>query len=158
MDFTIGKNPGSEPIENVFPHVAAIAAAYGDAGGKYSNFLRQHNSDYQRQRYWLYDQPSALNMAPTAHRKRELNGQSWHKRSEQPSEREKANHAATPSTKDSNSDETADPGQNQTATSKKITFVCPSVFASADNVELDNDVFVTCEQLRPFYVLFSPDE
>lgn len=98
-------------------------------------------------------------MAPAARRKRELSGQSWHRRSEQWTRRDQTDSSQTPSTQDSTSDEgTEVPGQNQKATSNKITFTCPSVFASAESVELDNGVFVTCEQLRPFYVLFSPDD
>jgi hypothetical protein len=46
---------------------------------------------------------------------------------------------------------------NNTASGEGVSFQCPKAFAGQGEVELDNGVFVTCDQVRPFYVLFYPD-
>jgi hypothetical protein len=143
VDFVMRVNPGSEPINNALPHIAAIAAAYGDPDSKYASFLQSHKRDYKNERYWFYDQTSALKKSP-AQRKRDI------------LQRDAAD---TPSATDTSDDVNTTTGsQNQTASSDGITFKCPAAFDAAEKVELDNGVFVTCDQLKPFYVLFYPDE
>ena len=53
---------------------------------------------------------------------------------------------------------TASPeARNETVSGNGMTFQCPEAFAGQDKIELDNGLFVTCGQVRPFYVLFYPD-
>ena len=35
----MGLDPKKEQVSDIFPHVAAVAAAYGDPTGKYQAFL-----------------------------------------------------------------------------------------------------------------------
>jgi hypothetical protein len=45
----------------VLPHVAAVAAVYGDPAGKYAAFLsKTTNGKYKTQSYFFYDQPDAF--------------------------------------------------------------------------------------------------
>jgi hypothetical protein len=37
-----------------------------------------------------------------------------------------------------------------------IPFECPMVFAFALDVEIDNGIFVTCDELRPYYEIPIP--
>jgi len=37
-----------------------------------------------------------------------------------------------------------------------ISFECPTVFATVSEVELESGLFVTCKQLKPFYLTDSP--
>ncbi|KAH6917239.1 alginate lyase-domain-containing protein [Coprinopsis sp. MPI-PUGE-AT-0042] len=39
----------------------------------------------------------------------------------------------------------------------KVPFTCPEVFENATSVEIDNGVFVTCDQLRPLYEAPFPE-
>ena len=32
-----------------------------------------------------------------------------------------------------------------------MPFECPAAFALAEEVEIDNGIFVTCDELEPFY-------
>ncbi|EIW87469.1 hypothetical protein CONPUDRAFT_34137, partial [Coniophora puteana RWD-64-598 SS2] len=66
LDYTMKLNPKTEKIDDIFPHVASVAAAYGDPGGKYEAFLRQHDASYQSQPFWYYDQTAALPNSPAA--------------------------------------------------------------------------------------------
>jgi hypothetical protein len=50
---------GEDPTD-LTPHVAAVAAQYGDPSGKYGAFLRKYQSNYSSQPYWFYDQGAAL--------------------------------------------------------------------------------------------------
>jgi hypothetical protein len=36
-----------------------------------------------------------------------------------------------------------------------IPFECPAVFTLAEEVEIDNGIFVTCDELKPFYQILS---
>lgn len=60
-------NPKGEDVAEILPHVAAIAAAYGDPKGKYAAFLKKWMSNYQSNSFWLYDQTKALPNSPAAH-------------------------------------------------------------------------------------------
>jgi hypothetical protein len=33
-----------------------------------------------------------------------------------------------------------------------VPFECPAVFAWAEEVEIDNGIFVTCDELKPLYI------
>lgn len=111
MDFIISIDPKREKVQEALPHVAAIAAAYGDPTGKYGAFLKKHMGNFQTRPFWFYDQPKAF---PRTSNSKKANGI----------------------------------GKRETP---KIAFSCPAVFKDATSVEIDNGVFVTCEELRPLY-------
>jgi hypothetical protein len=66
LDFIMSLDPKGEDVKEVVPHVASIAAAYGDPSGKYSMFMENVMSDYQSQPFWFYDQTAALPNSPAA--------------------------------------------------------------------------------------------
>ncbi|KAF8213268.1 alginate lyase-domain-containing protein [Mycena galopus ATCC 62051] len=59
LDYAMGLDPGKEDGTEILPHVAAVAAAYGDTTGKYTAFLEKNDGSYQTQAYWYYDQPTS---------------------------------------------------------------------------------------------------
>ena len=59
-NFLMTTNPGSEDVTELYPHVASVAAAYGDPTGKYLAFLKQGDPSYTSRAYWFYSQPGAL--------------------------------------------------------------------------------------------------
>ncbi|KAJ7139931.1 alginate lyase-domain-containing protein [Mycena epipterygia] len=69
LDFIMKLDPKDEDVMEVVPHVAAVAAAYGDPTGKYAAFLRKTMPDYESKPFWFYDQPPALTKAPGAQTK-----------------------------------------------------------------------------------------
>ena len=111
-------NPGSEDGSLVYPHVAAVSAAYGDPTGNYAAFLRKNEPSYQSKPYYFYDQSAAIPASPGA-------------------------------TKQSRRYSRKRDGSIPTAPS--VPFDCPAVFHNMVDVEIDNDLFVTCDELRPFY-------
>ncbi|PCH33539.1 chondroitin AC/alginate lyase [Wolfiporia cocos MD-104 SS10] len=117
LDYTMALNPKGEDVSDIFPHVAAIAAAYGDPAGKYAAFLQKQESNYKSTPFWFYDQTSALPNSPAAH--------STHKR---------------------------EVGLKP----MMIAFSCPAVFALSPVTELEDGLYVTCDQLEPFYLLTQP--
>jgi hypothetical protein len=66
LDYTMRLNPETEDVLEILPHVAAVAAAYGDPKGLYADFMRKTMSDYQSKSFWLYDQTDALPSSPAA--------------------------------------------------------------------------------------------
>ena len=45
----------------------------------------------------------------------------------------------------------ADPDPAAATATPTIPFVCPPAFATAASVQLDDGVYVTCAELKPFY-------
>ena len=131
-----------EALSDIFPHVAAVAAAYGDPKGKYLAFLQNNVNNYKAQPFWFYDQSSALPHSPAGKTKRndELGTPNKVGRDSPPN-------AVTPI---GGADHALD------ATSV-IPFECPAVFDDAPAVELEDGLFVTCDELRPFFEISPLD-
>ncbi len=128
LDFLIAQDPKNENSGEIAPHVANIAAAYGDPSGKYAAYLAKHDPSYKSKPYWLYSQPAALSNAPTSRSKRSV---VWRREDAPVSPSLPGNAAPVPST---------------------VPFKCPAVFDKVMEVEIDDGIFVTCDQVRPFYV------
>lgn len=116
-------DPKNEDITELLPHVAAVAAAYGDPKGKYAAFLTKTMADYKTRPFWFYNQTPGLSSSPAAaaHKRRTM----WAR------------------------EDTA--GQLQQSETQPVDFICPEVFRKESEVELDNGIFVTCDELRQFY-------
>ncbi|CAA7266585.1 unnamed protein product [Cyclocybe aegerita] len=126
LDFLLTVDPKDEDVDEVFPHVAAIAAAYGDPKGTYAAYLKKKATSYQSKSYWFYDQANALPHSPAS--KNRARSVIW-KREDTVT----AVNASTPIT-------------------PKVPWECPAVFQGVTRVEIDNGVYVTCDQLRPLYL------
>jgi hypothetical protein len=126
LDYVMSREPHGEDVSQIFPHVASVAAAYGDPTGKYAAFLKQHDPNHTSKSYWFYDQPSALSNAPTSHSKRSV---TWKR------------------------EDAFDPPESLVnMVPNPAPFVCPAIFDNSKEVEIDNGIFVTCDQLKPFYL------
>ncbi|KAI0079578.1 chondroitin AC/alginate lyase [Panus rudis PR-1116 ss-1] len=122
LDYAMSVNPKGERVLDLVPHVASVAAAYGDPSGKYKAFLQKYESDYKSEAWWFYDQTAALPNSPAAGiRKRE--------------------------------DEVGAAPNATEAANGVVPFECPAVFAEAVEAELEDGLYVTCEDLRPFYYI-----
>ena len=127
----MSQNPGKELVSDIIPHVAAVAAAYGDPSGKYSAFLKTNDPDHATQPFWYYDQTGAVPHSPAArNHKRSLGADAL---------------------------ATREDGKNGTVTAEEkgqppqVPFVCPAVFDDAKETELEDGLFVSCDELKPFY-------
>lgn len=145
----MAQDPKKEAVSQIFPHVAAVAAAYGDPQKKYANFLQAHSSNYKSDRYWLYDQAPALKVSPSQRREK--------RDSRRPLRWKRQDAGDLEEYPDGDGVIAPPASQNDTASGKGVSFQCPEAFAGQEEVELDNGVFVTCGQVQPFYVLFYPD-
>jgi len=128
VDHIIGLNPGKENVQEVIPHVAVIAAAYGDTGNKYLKYIQSKKSDYAQQSFWLYDQSAAFTTSPA--------GTGKSKRSEL------ATGHPNPS---------VETPAGVTSVTSPIDKACPAVFKGQTEIELDPGIFASCDLLRPFY-------
>jgi len=66
-------DPGKDDPTCVFPHVTAVAAAYGDPTGKYKRYMRQKQQkgqNWAKESYYLFNQPQAFAMSPAKTGKR----------------------------------------------------------------------------------------
>ncbi|EJF66592.1 chondroitin AC/alginate lyase [Dichomitus squalens LYAD-421 SS1] len=142
LDYVMGVNPKGEDIGDIFPHVAAVAAAYGDPDGKYAAFLSKNAQDYTSQPFWFYDQSGALPNSPA--------GQSKRRRDlgiavDKIANRDKAF-----------SGDISTVGTVAIDAVKAADAECPDVFNEVQQVELEVGLFVDCEQLKPYYELTVP--
>lgn len=135
LDFVMAKGPGKEDISDIFPHVAAIAAVYGDPGGKYMAYLKKNDPHYLSAPYYYYDQSGAFTQNKEAVVENEAE---WLMDSEQPFLQE---------TFDANNTQ----ADTLPGAAPSIPFECPPVFATAKRVQLDDGIYVTCDQLKPFF-------
>ncbi|KAI0335413.1 chondroitin AC/alginate lyase [Cubamyces sp. BRFM 1775] len=146
LDYTMGLNPKGEDVSDIFPHVAAVAAAYGDPKGKYAAFLQQKDNGYTSQPFWFYDQSGALPNSPAgSHAK--------HRRDAIQESIANATEALDASTVDSTRQMAAQVLDD--VGSGEIPFECPAVFKSAKETELEDGLFVTCDDLRPYFALVN---
>ncbi|QRV76009.1 alginate lyase [Ceratobasidium sp. AG-Ba] len=60
VNYVMSLDPRGEKIEEALPHVAAVAAVYGDPQGKYAQYLKNGNRNYPKKPFWFYDQPAAV--------------------------------------------------------------------------------------------------
>ncbi|GJE86013.1 chondroitin AC/alginate lyase-like protein [Phanerochaete sordida] len=143
LDYTMSVNPKGEDISDIFPHVAAVAAAYGDPQGKYAAFLQKHNSNYQTQPYWFYDQSAALPNSPAGKGRKRSDG---------------GDGALRETGQDPSADTMTyvDPIVPAASQDSTIPFECPAVFENAPAVELEDGLYVTCDQLKPFFQTAAP--
>ncbi|KAH8113005.1 alginate lyase-domain-containing protein [Phellopilus nigrolimitatus] len=143
LDFTLRQNPGKEDVSDIFPHVAAIAAAYGDADGKYAAFLKRADDSYLTAPYYYYDQTAALMQAPNAGPK--AKGKSVQSenddREQQRLGQDKVTDSLAPTPTNS----------NLPFATPTIPWACPAAFATATQVQLDDGVYVTCDELKHLY-------
>ena len=56
LDFTMSTKPGSEVVTEIVPHMAVVAAVYGDPGGKYSKFMARVQPEYDGKAWFLWNQ------------------------------------------------------------------------------------------------------
>lgn len=136
LDYAIAQKPGSEDVDDIIPHVAAVAAAYGDPKDKYKSFLQSKGSNYKSETWYFYDQTAALSSSPAAGKTKrsddgEVSVQGW----------------PTVAQLDEGL------GTDSLSPFSHVPFVCPEVFGTSPNstVELEDGLFVTCDQLRPLY-------
>ncbi|KII93265.1 hypothetical protein PLICRDRAFT_171044 [Plicaturopsis crispa FD-325 SS-3] len=135
LDYTMALNPKGEDVAEILPHVASIAAAYGDPTGKYAAFLKKNQPGYQSKSYWYYDQTTAYQSSPAFQSAKKSRSVEW--------ARDDA--TATPSNATLPAAGAAAPD------AADIPFQCPGVFDKDKEVEISDGVFVTCDQLKPFY-------
>ena len=148
LDFTMAQDPKKEAVSQIFPHVAAVAAAYGDPDKRYANFLQAHHPGYKSDRYWLYDQAPALKMSPLRRREKRDSRRppKWKRQDAEDLGQYPDGDGVTPPSE----------AQNDTASRNGMGSQCPEAFAGQEEIELDNGVSVACNQVRPFYVLSYP--
>ncbi|TFK94320.1 chondroitin AC/alginate lyase [Polyporus arcularius HHB13444] len=142
LDYVMATDPKGEDISDIFPHVAAIAAAYGDPKGKYASFLQQKDSGYMNQPFWFYDQSAALPNSPAGHSKRQLSFSGA------------AQDLAAYST--AMTGKVVDVASAVGSEAGAVQFECPLVFLAAPETELEDGLFVTCDQLKPWYEMPMP--
>lgn len=129
--------PGKEDVTDIFPHVAAIAAAYGDPAGTYMAYLQKTDNNFMTAPYYYYNQPAALTQAPNAPKGKGKMMAGDVSSEQQPLAVPSVSLVPTPT--------------NAPTATPTIPWECPEAFATATEVELDDGVYVTCDELKPLY-------
>ncbi|KAG9126103.1 hypothetical protein FRC07_004872 [Ceratobasidium sp. 392] len=124
VDYLMSLDPNGEKVEEALPHVAAVAAAYGDPEGKYAWYLKNGNRNYAKKPFWFYDQPAAISRNSIEPRK---------------VARDEPSESSTPTTE--SSIQASEVDQNHP----------PALFSDGKLVELEVGLFVSWEDVRAFY-------
>lgn len=140
-----------EDLSDIFSHVAAASAAYGDPKGKYAAFLQKNVQNYKTLPFWFYDQSGALPNSPAG------------KAGKRGDAGDDTLSAMAPNTTDGSGTmaQTTAAGNGSLpieSAGTTIPFECPAVFEDAPAVEVEDGLFVTCDELRPFFELPTPVE
>ncbi|KAJ7275236.1 alginate lyase-domain-containing protein [Mycena haematopus] len=130
LDYAMKQDPKHEDVTEIFPHVAAVAAAYGDPSGKYAAFLKKMDSQYENKPYWYYDQPDAFPQGSRAQKSRR----------EDPGARDIS---------------LANPVPFECPCFELPTGACEAINGT-EAVVLDDGVYATCDELEPFYTDVRP--
>jgi len=69
VKYVMKLKPKGEDESESFPHVAAVAAAYGDPDGIYDSFLKVKDPNYQGSPFYFYDQPEAYTKVQTTRKR-----------------------------------------------------------------------------------------
>ena len=64
LDFTMSTKPGSETVTEIVPHMAVVAAVYGDPGGKYAKFMARVQPEYDGKAWYLWNQRLCFTTGP----------------------------------------------------------------------------------------------
>jgi len=145
----MGLNPGQESVVDIFPHVEAVATVYGDPTGKYAAFLTKKFSDYASATYYFYDQAQAFNHSPASKSKSNKVTLDTAEPNELLQEGGRLDVAEVTTTATKAGEELGDAGEP--LPTPTIAFECPAAFATGTDVQLDDGVYVTCDELKPFY-------
>ncbi|CAE7073335.1 unnamed protein product [Rhizoctonia solani] len=148
VDYLISLDPGNERVEDALPHVAAVAAAYGDPRSRYANYLKSGNRNYDKKSYWFYNQPAAISNKPKSKRGVE-NGNLLATGT--------ADGSGSPMTGVNREDHS--PGANSNGSPESESMEAagvdqdhpPAMFANGRLVELEEGLFVGWDDVREFY-------
>ncbi|QRW18874.1 alginate lyase [Rhizoctonia solani] len=147
VDYIISLDPGNERVEEALPHVAAVAAVYGDPRRKYTNYLKSVNRNYDKKPFWFYDQPAAIMNKPKG--KRDVVDIASPSTVGSGSE---ATMIDTDSEDPAPSTEPEDPSEPQNVEAAGVDQDHPpEMFAHGRLVELEEGLFVGWDNVREFY-------
>ncbi|KAF8308903.1 chondroitin AC/alginate lyase [Clavulina sp. PMI_390] len=130
LDYVMQEPPGSESIQSLLPHVASVAVAYGDPHQTYANFIAMKDTGATHRTWWWHDVPGAFGPSnKLVHQRREAA-------------------AEIPTSKNATGVIWA-PGEEP---------IRPDVFGITgdDLVQLDDAVFVSWDDIRPYYASLKP--
>ncbi|CAE6455578.1 unnamed protein product [Rhizoctonia solani] len=142
VDYLVSLDPGSERAEEALPHVAAVAAVYGDPRSKYASYLKSGNRNYDKKSYWFYNQPAAFSNKPKSKREVEDGASPGADGSEPP--------MVNANPKDSAPSDGSPEPESVDATGVDQDHP-PAMFANGRLVELEEGLFVGWDNVREFY-------
>lgn len=157
LDYTMNLNPKTEDVLEIVPHVASVAAAYGDPKGKYAAFMTKVLSNYKNKSFWLYDQTAALPSSPAAQTTRQRL-ETWVEHHSKYIMKTVSSMRLRVCCLTGADGSTANFSAGVAQEVQPIAFSCPAVFDLAAEVEIDNGIFVTCDELKPFYEIPIPGD
>lgn len=164
LDYTITQPTQGESILSLLPHIASVAVAYGDPHGKYEAYIQKQDSGYARRTWWWHDVNNAFGPASTMPHQRKRWARSRSTLSARalpqsfsstflPIVASETNDTATtdaPPTTGTVTDPAWAPGEEP---------IRPDIFGDVEDntpVQLDDAVFVTWDDIRPYYLTVMP--
>lgn len=153
LDYVLSESPGNESIQALLPHVKSVAVAYGDPKGAYAKFVARMDDGAGHRTWWWHDVPGAFGPKATVpHNRRDsVNGErEWYSRiTGRPSfPLLTARDDEFPTTSNATNVAWA-PGEDP---------IRPDIFGldGNDEIELDDGVTVTWDDIRPYYTALKP--
>ena len=153
LQFVMQESPGDESIQSLLPHVAAVAVAYGDPKKAYAKFIADQDDGAPHRTWFWRDVPGAFgpnNKLPHQRRDDENDCDECEPRAN--------GIACTCNAKMRRYDEFPTANATGIAWSPGEEPIRPDLFGlnGDDKIELDDGVFVTWEDIRPYYLTLKP--
>ena len=165
LDFAITQPTQGEAFTTILPHLASVAVAYGDPKGKYAALAMKQDKGYAGRTWWWHDVTGAFGPSSSvSHQKRWARSRST-SRSKRSMDRPLAGSesvgivgntavlvaaAAPPSPASAATSAVWAPGEEP---------IRPDIFGSVEDnvsIQLDDGVYVTWDDVRPFYLTVMP--
>lgn len=164
LDYVMQESPGGESIQSLLPHVASVAVAYGDPNKQYANFIATQDTGAAHRTWFWHDVPGAFGpknkllhqrRSPTDDDDKDDSGV-LHRLG-----RVMYRRSATASKMMQQRDD-----ELPTANATGVVWapgeepVRPDIFGLTgnDEVELDDGVYVSWDDIRPYYAAIRPTD
>lgn len=154
LDYVIQESPGGESLQSLLPHVAAVSVAYGDPNKAYAKFITNQDDGAPHRTWFWRDVPGAFGPNNKLPHQRRYHDNDFDDRETSVSHIPRTTRA--PNMR--RDDEIPTANATGVAWAPGEEPIRPEIFGlnGDDMVELDDGVFASWQDIRPYYMTLKP--
>jgi hypothetical protein len=152
LDYVMQESPGGESMQSLLPHVAAVSVVYGDPNKAYAKFIANQDDGATHRTWFWRDVPDAFGPNNKLPHQRRFRDNDCDDRETSVSRITRT--ACAPIGNMRRDDETPVANATGVAWAPGEEPIQPDIFGlnGDDKVELDDGVFVSWQDIRPYYL------